>query len=48
MEYGKLVTQLAKFRYDRALCVQILDTANADCDHFAEMRKIRLLLESLL
>ncbi len=48
VEYGKLVTQLAKFRYDRALCVQILDTANADCDHFAEMRKIRLLLESLL
>jgi len=48
VEYGKLATQLAKFKYDRALCVQMFDTANADVDHFAEMRKIRLLLESLL
>ncbi|MCI0743187.1 MAG: sugar phosphate isomerase/epimerase [Gemmataceae bacterium] len=48
VEYGKLVTQLGKFRYDRALCVQILDTANADVDHAAELRKLRLLLESLL
>ena len=48
VEYGKLVTQLAKFRYDRALCVQILDAANVDVDHLAELRKMRLLLESLL
>jgi sugar phosphate isomerase/epimerase len=48
VEYGKLVTQLTKVKYDRALCVHILDTANVDCDHAAEMRKIRLLLESLL
>jgi sugar phosphate isomerase/epimerase len=50
IEYGRLITQLTKFRYNRALCVNILDTDNAeaDVDHMAEMRKMRLLLESLL
>ena len=48
IEYGRLITQLTKFRYNRALCVNILDIDNADVDHMAEMRKMRLLLESLL
>jgi sugar phosphate isomerase/epimerase len=46
VEYGRLVTHLNRFHYDRALCVDILPTS--DADQFAEMRKIRLLLESLL
>lgn len=46
IEYGKLVTQLTKHNYDRGLCVHILKTP--DVDHSAEMRKMRLLLESLL
>jgi sugar phosphate isomerase/epimerase len=46
IEYGRLVNQLHKVRYDRALCVDILPTA--EVDQLAEMRKVRLLLESLL
>ena len=46
VEYGKLVTQLAKHNYNRALSVHI--TEMPDVDHSAEMRKMRLLLESLL
>jgi sugar phosphate isomerase/epimerase len=48
IEYGKLVTQLAKVNYQRALCVQIVDLPDSGIDHMAEMRKMRLLLESLL
>ena len=48
VEYGRLTTQLSKFRYNRALCVNIMDTGEPDVDHMAEMRKMRLLLESLL
>lgn len=46
IEYGRLATQLGKFNYKRALCVSI--TPQEDIDHDAEMRKLRLLLESLL
>lgn len=46
VEYGRLVTQLNRVRYNRALCVDILP--KEDIDQAAEMRKIRLLLESLL
>jgi sugar phosphate isomerase/epimerase len=46
IEYGRLVTQLSKHRYNRALCVDVQPMA--DVDQAAEMRKIRLLLESLL
>jgi len=46
IEYGKLVTQLAKVHYNRALTVLI--TEMPEVDHAAEMRKMRLLLESLL
>lgn len=46
VEYGKLVTQLSKFSYHRALCVDMAQLP--EVDQSAEMRKMRLLLESLL
>lgn len=46
IEYGRLITQLAKVNYTRALCVDI--EPMEDVDQMGEMRKIRLLLESLL
>lgn len=46
VEYGRLVNLLAKANYRRALSVHI--TEADDIDHVAEMRKMRLLLESLL
>lgn len=46
VEYGRLVTQLNKFQYNRALSVDIAPMDGVD--HPAEMRKMRLLLESLL
>lgn len=46
VEYGRLVTQLNMHRYNRALCVDIQPMD--DADHVGELRKMRLLLESLL
>jgi len=46
VEYGRLINQLNKVGYDRALTVDIMPMA--DVDHMAEMRKMRLLLESLI
>lgn len=46
VEYGRLITQLAKVHYNRALVVHISEMEGVD--HAAEMRKMRLLLESLL
>jgi sugar phosphate isomerase/epimerase len=46
IDYGKLIQQLAKVRYDRALSVHMLPLEGFD--HRAEMRKMRLLLDSLL
>jgi sugar phosphate isomerase/epimerase len=46
IDYGKLIQQLDKVGYDRALCVQM--TPIEGFDHRAEMRKMRLLLDSLL
>jgi len=48
VEYGRLITQLSKHKYNRALCVDIVDIPESGVDHLAEMRKLRLLLESLL
>lgn len=48
VEYGRLITLLSRVRYNRALCVDIVDEENPEIDHMAEMRKMRLLLESLL
>jgi sugar phosphate isomerase/epimerase len=46
VEYGRLITQLNKYGYDRALCVDMSPLPGVDQN--AEMRKMRLLLESLL
>jgi L-ribulose-5-phosphate 3-epimerase UlaE len=46
VEYGRLINQLNRVNYNRALCVDIAPTP--DVDQLAEMRKLRLLLESLL
>ncbi|RMF88449.1 MAG: sugar phosphate isomerase/epimerase [Planctomycetota bacterium] len=46
VEYGKLVAHLGRFEYDKALSVDVLP--QDDIDQNAELRKFRLLLESLL
>ncbi len=46
IDYGRLVNQLRRHQYDRALCVDIAPLP--DTDHHGELRKLRLLLESLL
>ena len=46
IEYGRLVNQLNRVGYNRALSVDI--TPMPDVDQIAELRKMRLLLESLL
>ena len=46
VEYTRLVNQLNKVHYDRALCVDL--QVMPGVDQHTEMRKMRLLLESLL
>lgn len=46
IEYGRLISQLGRVGYNRALCVDI--EPMPDVDRLAELRKLRLLLESLL
>jgi sugar phosphate isomerase/epimerase len=46
IDYGKLIGQLQKVGYERALSVKM--TPLEGFDHRAEMRKMRLLLDSLL
>jgi sugar phosphate isomerase/epimerase len=46
IEYGRVISQLENVGYNRALSVYI--TPMEDVDHSAELRKLRLLLESLL
>ncbi len=46
LEFGRFVIQLAKVGYNRALCVDLAPLP--DIDSTAELRKMRLLLESLL
>lgn len=46
VEFGRLVVQLNKVEYRRALCVDIAPLPGVD--QAAELRKMRLLLESLL
>ncbi len=46
VDYGKIVTQLEREGYKRALSVHMQELP--EFDHRAEMRKIRLLLDSLL
>jgi sugar phosphate isomerase/epimerase len=46
VEYGRLINQLGKYQYNRALAVDILPMP--EVDQMAELRKMRLLLESML
>jgi len=46
VDYGKLINQLRRVGYDRGLCIHMQPLPNVD--HMAEMRKLRLLLESLV
>jgi sugar phosphate isomerase/epimerase len=46
LEFGRLVIQLNKTDYRRSLCVDLVPMT--DVDSLAELRKMRLLLESLL
>ena len=46
VDYGRLVGALRTVDYKRSLCVDVRPLP--DVDHMSEMRKIRLLLESLL
>ena len=46
IDYGKIVTQLKRENYDRALTVDM--TPMDDHDHRVELRKLRRLLDSLL
>lgn len=48
IEYGRLIAQLNKVGYNRALCVHLKDLKEPEIEHQAELRKLRLLLESLL
>jgi len=46
VEYGRLVNQLNKVHYDRALSVDVAPMQGVD--HLAELRKMRLLVETLI
>ncbi len=46
VEYSRLISQLWKLNYRRALCVNMKEIEGVD--HRGEMRKIRLLLDSFL
>jgi len=46
IEYGRIIGQLQKLKYNRALTVNIAEQEGVD--HVGELRKLRLLLGSLL
>lgn len=46
LEFGRLVIQLNKVHYRRTLCIDLAELPNID--PLAELRKMRLLIESLL
>lgn len=48
MEYGKIITQLDRCRYDRALSVDIRDVPDNPFPVEPEVRKLKYLLESLV
>ncbi len=48
VEYGRIVTQLARFQYDRLLSVAMHDVADAAIPMEPEVRKLKFLLESLV
>lgn len=48
IEYAQIVTQLERHGYNRALCVSIIDRVENPFDREVEIRKLKLLLETLL
>ena len=48
VEYGRLISVLARHRYDRLLSVAIHDVADAPFAMESEVRKLKFLLESLV
>jgi sugar phosphate isomerase/epimerase len=48
LEYGRLISQLERVGYDRALTVEIVDVPDAPFVVEAEVRKLKYLLESLV
>ncbi|HJZ92875.1 MAG TPA: sugar phosphate isomerase/epimerase [Gemmataceae bacterium] len=48
VEYGKIISQLSRERYERALSVDIHDTPDAGYAMDAEVRKLKYLLESMV
>lgn len=47
LEYGRIISQLEKFQYDRALTVDIRDVPDGPFPVEPEVRKLKYLLESL-
>ena len=48
LEYGKIISQLDRFQYDRALTVDIRDVPDNPFPVEPEVRKLKYLLESLV
>jgi sugar phosphate isomerase/epimerase len=48
VEYGRIVNMLERHGYDRGLTVSILDHSDNTFDSEVEVRKLKLLLESLI
>jgi sugar phosphate isomerase/epimerase len=48
LEYGRIVSQLSRERYERALCVDIHDTPEPGYPMEPEVRKLKYLLESMV
>jgi sugar phosphate isomerase/epimerase len=48
VEYGRIINLLERHGYDRGLTVSILDGSETDFDIEVEVRKLKLLLESLI
>lgn len=48
VEYGRIIAQLARHRYDRLLTVDIREEANVPFNMGPEVRKLKYLLESLV
>ena len=48
IEYGRIVNLLERSGYDRSLTISILDGIENPCEVVVEVRKLKLLLESLL
>ncbi len=48
LEYGRVLSQLGRYRYARSLSVEIIDVPGLPFDVETEVRKLKLLLESLV